>query len=108
MPLPTRWTFASALPASAHCPDASLRPPGFARFQSPLVGRDTPDLLKRGPDIGTRGGIGRTGKTFDDLDTRYIPIRRQDAAREHQRDVTNLGFVASRPQESRTGCPSFP
>ena len=37
-----------------------------------------------------------------------VVIRRQDAAREHQRDVTNLGFVAFRPQESRTGCPSFP
>jgi hypothetical protein len=33
---------------------------------------------------------------------------RQEAANEHQRMVTNLGFVAVRPKERRAGCPCFP
>jgi hypothetical protein len=34
--------------------------------------------------------------------------RRHDVANEHQQNVTNLGFVAFCPKESRAGCPSFP
>jgi len=40
-----RWTFTSAFLASAHCLSASLRPPGFACFQSSLVGIGTPSLI---------------------------------------------------------------
>ena len=54
VPLPARWTFASALLASDHCLDAALRPPGFACFQSSLVGRGTPDLV----DKDTKGKAG--------------------------------------------------
>jgi hypothetical protein len=35
-------------------------------------------------------------------------FRKAAAANEHQRTVTNLGFVAVRPKESRAECPVFP
>jgi len=47
VPVPTRWTFTSAIQASVHCLSAALRPPGCACFQSSLVGTGTPDLVNR-------------------------------------------------------------
>jgi hypothetical protein len=43
--VPSRWTFASALPASAHCVSAALRHPGSACSHSPLEGTGSPSLL---------------------------------------------------------------
>ncbi len=40
--MPSRWTFASALQASALCMPASLRHPGCARSHGPLEGTGTP------------------------------------------------------------------
>jgi hypothetical protein len=34
--------------------------------------------------------------------------RRQEAAKEHQRNTANLGFAFFRPKERRAGCPCFP
>ena len=53
VPLPARWTFASALVASAHCLDAALRPPGFACVQSSLADRGTPDLVDAESNSGS-------------------------------------------------------
>ena len=43
--MPPRRTVASAIRASAYCPDAAVRHPGFACVQSSLVGTATPDLV---------------------------------------------------------------
>jgi hypothetical protein len=73
VPLPTRWTFASALLASAHGLFAALRPPGFACFQSPLIGRGTPSLI-----------VSSVWKPGVEATPPAAPTRRQDAAHEYQ------------------------
>gem|GEM_PF-2859966 len=63
MPVPTRWTFTSAVLAAVHCPSAALRPPGFACFRSPLVGTGIPALVNNGccwkPGTEVTGPAGR-------------------------------------------------
>jgi len=39
---------------------------------------------------------------------KHRATRRQDAANEHQQNVTNLGFVAFSLKEMPTGCRHFP
>ena len=63
--LPTRWTFPSAIVASAHCLSAALRHPGFACFQSSLAGRGTPSLVNRVGSQEAGSGSDRTGSTRD-------------------------------------------
>ena len=65
VPLPTRWTFPSAIVASAHCLSAALRHPGFACFQSSLVGRGTPSLVNRVGSQEAGSGSDRTGSMHE-------------------------------------------
>ncbi len=118
-----RWTFTPAIVASVHCPCAALRHPGFACFRSPLAGTGTPSLIKCGATQEAGSGSDQTGSTADAASAATAasrlppaassectarPTRRQDAANELQQNVTNLGFVAFCPKESRARCPSFP
>ena len=49
LPMPSRWTFVSALPASTLCVSAALRHPGYACSHSPLEGTGSPALAGLDP-----------------------------------------------------------
>jgi len=61
--MPPRRTVASAIRASAHCPDAAVRHPGFACVQSSLVGTATPDLVYARSSLEARSGSDWAGTT---------------------------------------------
>jgi len=44
LPMPSRWTFVSALQASTLCMSAALRHPGYACSHSLLKGTGSPSL----------------------------------------------------------------
>ena len=107
--------------AAAHSLDVRVGPRGLrslpGRIASPSRLRSRPELARGQwhprprqprarrckPGVGSFGPVGGLMIGVPARST-----RRQDAAHEHQQAATNLGFVASCPQESRTGCPSFP
>jgi hypothetical protein len=61
--MPPRRTVASAIRASAYCPDAAVRHPGFACVQSSLVGTATPDLVYARSSLEARSGSDWAGTT---------------------------------------------
>jgi hypothetical protein len=101
LPVSTRWTFTSALPAAVHCTSASLRHPGFACFRSSLVGTGSPSLVLRFSGEGVRKHDARAfRKASPDPAT---------GCRPWAPDGWWKPWLSTIPsKESRAGCPSFP
>ena len=90
LPLPSRWTFTSAIQAAVHCTSAALRHPGFACFRSSLEDTGSPSLA--------------CGVTAFDAASSAVnepANRRQDVANDHQLNDENLGFSSFSPRKGR-------
>jgi len=110
VPMPSRWTFASAVRASAHCPAAALSPSGLRLRPEPARGHGHPVAGQPCCLSGSRERQRPDRQYACCCVSSTLPTasRRQDAANQHQRKRANLGFACFRPKESRAGSPSFP
>ena len=98
------------LPGLRSLPVRFASPSWLRLLPEPARGHGHPRPRQQWVLLEAGDGSERTGWTFGaaSASSCITATRRQDAANEHQQNVTNLGFVAFCPKESRARCPSFP